>query len=135
MNAQQEIIPQPQRWELNKGKEFLFSDQTRILYDPEFQIESSLLFERIVNLYGIKNAVEPFKNQSGGYVYLKRKKGYSNEFIEHAEHYTIVVEEGHIVIEAYKGIGILHGIESLLQLMPVDLPPSGMVPILSLIHI
>jgi hexosaminidase len=88
-----------------------------------------LLFDRILNLYGIKNAVEPFKNQSGGYVYLKRKKGDSNEVLERAEHYTIAVEEGHIVIEAYKGIGILHGIESFLQLMPLDLPPSGMVPI------
>ena len=92
MNAQQEIIPQPQRWELKKGKEFLFSDQTKVLYDPEFQIESSLLFDRILNLYGIKNAVEPFKNQSGGYVYLKRKKDDSNKVLEHAEHYTIAVE-------------------------------------------
>lgn len=50
----------------------------------------------------------------------------------HAEYYQLEVSEQSVVIESYKGVGILHGIQTFLQLLPIELPSSGVLSIAAL---
>jgi len=106
--------------------------ETKIVYDPAFSSEASILFNLLLESFQLKNDLEPFKQPSRGIIYLKRKNGDLNEVMAHAEYYQLDVSEQSVVIESYKGAGILHGIQTFLQLIPIAVPSNGVLSIVAL---
>lgn len=127
--TQLNVIPQPQSCVFSKSGAFVLNAETKIVYDPAFSSEASILFNLLLESFQLKNELEPFKQPSRGIIYLKRKNGEMNEVMAHAEYYQLDVSEQSVVIESYKGMGILHGIQTFLQLLPVEVPSSGVLSI------
>jgi hexosaminidase len=130
--TQLNVIPQPQSCVFSKSGAFVLNAETKIVYDPAFSSEASILFNLLLESFQLKNELEPFKQPSRGIIYLKRKNGEMNEVMAHAEYYQLDVSEQSVVIESYKGVGILHGIQTFLQLLPVEVPSSGVLSIAAL---
>jgi hexosaminidase len=130
--TQLNVIPQPQSCVFSKAGAFVLNAETKIIYDPAFSSEASILFNLLLESFQLKNELEPFKQPSRGIIYLKRKNGEMNEVMAHAEYYQLDVSEQSVVIESYKGVGILHGIQTFLQLLPVEVPSSGVLSIAAL---
>jgi hexosaminidase len=127
--SQQNIIPQPQKFSLKKGAAFLLNGQVKIVYDESYRKESNLLLSLMVNYFQVKPLAESFSNQTGPIIYLKELKSRSKSDLINEEEYHLNVDDQKVVIEAYNGAGIIHGIQSLAQLWPIDLPANKQVEI------
>ena len=127
--AQQQIIPQPQHYSLKKGPDCVITAQTKIYYDPDFQKESQLLIQVMADLFQVKPAVMLAQQPTGNFIYLKRRVSKSKSDLFIPEQYHLSVNPEHVLIEAMDGAGIVHGIQTLIQLMPIDLPTNKSVEI------
>ena len=114
------IIPKPVKMELREG-DFEFNEKTKIVISKEDQKEIVVIL------------ADKFKNSTGWNLEIGNKAPSSN-FIELViddskpkEAYELVVNKSHITITASENAGFLYGIESLLQLLPIEIESKKMI--------
>jgi len=123
--SQQQIIPQPQQFSLRKGPECVISEQTQVYYDVEFQKEAHVLLGALTEYFQKKPMAFAGSVPVGNFIHLKKQSPLSK--ISEPERYHLSVNQNDIVIGSTDGAGIVNGIQTLLQLFPIDIPNNRKV--------
>lgn len=106
------IIPQPSQIEEVKGPAFTLDAHIVIYSDPGFEQEAAILKQLIREQTGLElNQV--MQSMPGPAIVLKKV-----DLVDEA--YNLSINSDHIRIEAGSGAGILHGSQTLAQMLPAD---------------
>jgi hexosaminidase len=119
------IIPKPVSINLIKGKNVVINNSTTIFSDDQFSAQASYLKEQILKQCGLQLSFQ-----------LKRpsKKNTSTIILEYdsiqvnkPEMYLFKTKNNQITIKAKDVPGMVHGVETLMQLLPLDKVESANV--------
>ena len=115
-NSSISIIPRPNSIKVLAGH-FVLSPSTRILYDAKAEAVARYLSDRLAVPMGAPLPVESWKDDElpRGTIYIGWK-----ELSENSEEYELHVAEDNLVIKAPFQAGLFYAVQSLLQLMPVE---------------
>lgn len=124
------IIPKPVSVRLMRLKPVIINGSSCILSDLRFAAQSGYLKEQIFTQCGLQLSVlsaRPLKNNSSALI-LK----YDNTDIDRPEMYLIVIKNNQFIIKARDVAGIVHGIQTLLQLLPLNRIATASIPAVSI---
>ena len=108
------IIPKPKELTIKKGR-FLLNSNTAIISPKNLAQETEYLSNMFSSISGISLAINSSATKSGN---IKLEL---DSTIENIEGYTLSVKYDAIVISGKTSIGIFYGIQSLRQLLPVEI--------------
>lgn len=111
-----QIIPQPNSIELGKG-EFKWNKKTKIIItndNEELKVTADYLADVLANITKSPVKVTKGKPKTKNALILHLGKGQGEES------YELDIDKKRIIIEAIKPAGIFYGIQSLLQMIPVE---------------
>jgi len=112
------IIPKPVSVRLMGIKPVIVNGSSYILSDPQFAAQAGYLKEQIFTQCGLQLSVlsaQPIKKKSSVLI-LK----YDNVDIDRPEMYLMIIRNNQIIIKARDVAGIIHGIQTLIQLLPLN---------------
>ncbi len=116
----QDITPKPASFIRGTGKGISISNSTMILYDAEFTKQASYMGEQVQKQCGLTLVSAPlsaYKNK--GHIRLV----FDTVNITQTEMYRLEVKEDEVILSAKTVRGIVNGIQTFLQLLP--LKPSA----------
>ena len=105
-SSAQDIIPYPQRIDTGRGS-FIVSGRTALRVAPGFQREAGVLRDLL------QRAVGSAQQTSGPFIQID-----DDPAISTAEGYRLTITPEKVVLKAHDGAGIIHGIETIRQLLP-----------------
>ena len=108
------IIPKPQQLTITKGR-FLLSPNTKISCQSNLNQEATYLSDLLSSTLGVHLTIDSLANNQGN-INLKL-----DETIDNEEGYRLSIKYDGIVITAKTAKGIFYGIQSLRQLLPVEI--------------
>jgi hexosaminidase len=110
------IIPKPVSVNVLKNKAVAINDKTVIVADAQFANQAEYLKEQIEDQCGLSLFIEakPFKNASA--IILN----YDSSRVNKPEMYILSIKNGQVMVKAKDVEGIVHGIQTFLQLIPLQ---------------
>lgn len=125
-NAQSlSIIPQPVSVEQQEGV-FTFSPQVKIIYDKDVAVNANYLNSYLAKYYLVRPLIQPNIKK-----YIALRLLNSKQKVYSAEEYYLTITTDSIVITG-SDAGIFYGIQTLLQLMPVESKMQFDIPCLNI---
>ena len=109
-----QIIPKPEKLSITKGR-FLLNSKTKIICIASLAQEAEYLSKILNTTLGVDLTIDSSANKNGN---IKLEL---NHTIANREGYTLSVEYDAIIISGKTATGIFYGIQSLLQLLPVEI--------------
>ena len=109
-----QIIPKPKELNIAKGR-FLLNSKTKIICVKSLAQEAGYLSKILNTTLGVDLAIDSSANKNGN---IKLEL---NHTIANREGYTLSVEYDAIIISGKTATGIFYGIQSLLQLLPIEI--------------
>lgn len=109
-----QIIPKPKELNIAKGR-FLINSKTKIICVKSLAQEAGYLSKILNTTLGVDLTIDSSANKNGN---IKLEL---NHTIANREGYTLSVEYDAIIISGKTATGIFYGIQSLLQLLPVEI--------------
>ena len=112
------IIPEPRSTMIENG-EFIISAETKVFADNQFNDADKLISQLNIVLKrssGIELTQQKENQPESNYIYFKY-----DESINNSEGYQLSVNEKGITISASNSAGIFYGIQTIFQLLPVDI--------------
>ena len=109
-----QIIPKPKELNIAKGR-FLINSKTKIICVKSLAQEAGYLSKILNTTLGVDLAIDSSANKNGN---IKLEL---NHTIANREGYTLSVEYDAIIISGKTATGIFYGIQSLLQLLPIEI--------------
>ena len=110
------VIPRPAVVTEN-GQVFNLTSSTSILYSPELKLQAELLLSALSPATGWDLPVSQGNKAKGNTIFLKLDKSSDIQ----PEGYKLSVSGKNIVITATDGAGAFYGVQTLLQLLPVEI--------------
>ncbi len=107
-NTDYQVVPLPQRVELQKGEPFVFQNDVRIVAPEGLQREAAFLKEYLFEMTGEALTVVTKQRKGECYVALS-----VSPKISESEGYVLTVDKGHITIEGGSAAGVFYGIQTL----------------------
>ncbi len=120
------VIPKPVSVNLIKGKNVVVDSATTIFSDARFSAQATYLREQILTQCGLQLSVQlkrPAKKNTSAII-LK----YDSIQVNKPEMYLFTAKNNQITIKAKDVPGMVHGIETLMQLLPLTKIESASVP-------
>ncbi len=125
-NAQSlSIIPQPVSVEQQEGV-FTFSPQVKIIYDKDVAVNANYLNSYLAKYYLVRPLIQPNIKK-----YIALRLLNSKQKVYSAEEYYLTITPDSVVITG-SDAGIFYGIQTLLQLMPVESKMQFDIPCLNI---
>jgi hexosaminidase len=113
----QDITPAPVQFVRGTGKGITISNSTLILYDSVFIRQASYLGEQVQKQCGITMISAPLSAyQNNGHIRLV----FDSVNITQPEMYKVEVRDDEVILSAKTVRGIVNGIQTLLQLLPLE---------------
>ena len=109
-----QIIPKPKELNIAKGR-FLINSKTKIICVKSLAQEAGYLSKILNTTLGVDLTIDSSANKNGN---IKLEL---NHTIANREGYTLSVEYDAIIISGKTATGIFYGIQSLLQLLPIEI--------------
>ena len=109
-----QIIPKPKELNIAKGR-FLLNSKTKIICVKNLAQEAGYLSKILNTTLGVDLTIDSSANKNGN---IKLEL---NHTIANREGYTLSVEYDAIIISGKTATGIFYGIQSLLQLLPIEI--------------
>lgn len=122
------IIPKPVSAQLLKHKPVELNSNTIIVADKQFSEQVGYLQQQIKAQCGLDLSVQSKPSKKSSAIIL----GYNNKNIDHPEMYLLDIKNGHAKIQARDVEGIVHGIQTLLQLLPLKKSGNILLPAVSI---
>ena len=113
--AQLNIIPLPKKVE-ERGSSFVIRTQTKISFEKGLKPQAELLAAALSPATGFDFILEEAKNPGKGIVLRTGNSGSSNK-----ESYRLSVNKDLIQINGQSSAGVFYGIQTLLQMLPVEI--------------
>lgn len=127
--AANNIIPKPVSVTVNKDEKVHINGQTAIVADPIFSKQATYLKEQLFNQCGLKLSIQPQPLEKEGSAILLR---YDSVEITKPEMYFLTIKDKRIVLQARDVEGVVHGIQTLLQLLPLTEAETIILPSLAI---
>lgn len=120
------IIPKPVSVSLTGNKAVSINSASVIFFDPHFSAQSSYLKELIFNQCGLQvsKLPAPFSKSNASAIILK----FDSTEIDRPEMYLLVVKNNQIMIKAKDVGGMVYGIQTLMQLLPLNRIATATIP-------
>ena len=111
-----DLVPMPQKYDKN-GQTFTLTPQTRIIFSAGLKQQADLLAAALSPATGWDFNLQ--EGESGGEGAIRLSLDTTSKMAPEA--YTLLVENSGIQITAKSGAGIFYGVQTLLQLLPVEI--------------
>lgn len=109
-----QIIPRPEKLEIRNGR-FLLNSKTTIIYEGDLSNEANYLAQLLSPALGGAPVVDPAAKQRGNIRLVL------DPLIDPKEGYRLTVKPDAIIIQGSTPAGVFYGIQSLRQLLPVEI--------------
>jgi hexosaminidase len=120
------IIPKPVSVKLIANKAVNINSASVIFFDPLFSAQAMYLNEMIFDQCALrlKKLPAPFSKRNSSVIILK----YDSTEIDRPEMYVLVIRNNQIMIKAKDIDGMVHGIQTLMQLFPLNSIATTTIP-------
>jgi len=122
------IIPRPVSVQLVKHKPVGLNGNTVIVAEKQFSEQASYLQQQIKAQCGLELSIQNKSSKKASAIVLE----YENKEVDRPEMYLLHISDNKVKIQAQDVGGIVHGIQTLLQLLPLKASENIILPAVSI---
>jgi hexosaminidase len=123
------IIPKPVSFDLKPDKPVVVTNKTVIVADKRFSAQASYLQQQLQSQCGLHLLIQPNLYKNAAAIVL----GFNSHQVNKPEMYLLDIKSNCVKIEARDVEGIVHGIQTLLQLLPLKITENIYLPVVSIV--
>jgi len=122
------IIPKPVSFRLQTDKPVVITNKTVIVADKQFSAQAAYLQQQLQSQCGLHLSVQAKLSKNAAAIVL----GSDNHQVSKPEMYLLDIKSNGVKIEAQDVAGMVHGIQTLLQLLPLKNAENVLLPSVSI---